>query len=207
MSVTLNASTWMHDNMNIIGNFNLRNLCMLGTHDSGMCKNVDGTIAPDCAVITQRKNILEQLQLGVRYFDIRPIIGGGKYHTGHYSNTSVGWLGGRGQSIEDIISEINFFCQNTAELLVLSLSHAYDTDNGYKNFNQNQWNGLFNELSKLKHLYIIGNNSNEDLTIIKLNKILIGKPSIIIVVRENTSLGDYACKGFYNASQYSLYDS
>lgn len=140
--------SWMADNIGALQFTKLRNLCMPGAHDAGMSTRGTGTAGVfDCNVLTQYQSILGQLNLGVRYFDIRPVISGGKYCTGHYSDTSnsvLGWQGANGQSIDDIVNNINTFTSAQNELIILYISHDVNTDVGrpYRSFTQNDYDGL-----------------------------------------------------------------
>ncbi len=104
-------SDWMQKNLSSLGNRQLRQLCILGSHDSGMSVVTGRTgFADSGIVITQSRDIGQQLALGARYFDIRPVIAGGAFKTGHYSKIPVnpiGWQGADGQTIQDIIRQIN----------------------------------------------------------------------------------------------------
>ncbi|MDR2672010.1 MAG: hypothetical protein LBC35_01680 [Coriobacteriales bacterium] len=125
-----------------------------------MFKRTGGTaFVTDGNTLTQSKSILEQLCLGVRFFDIRPVIGnGGKYLTGHYSGMQEilfwkGRLGADGASIEEVVSDINaFLSANPDEIIFLELSHAYNTDSGYGDFTAKEWSGLFTILANIKKL-------------------------------------------------------
>ena len=116
-------SSWMQDSMSTIGTKTLNDMCIPGSHDSGMSVSNNGTIgAAPCNTQTQTQSILGQLNLGARYFDIRPIVGSGQYFTGHYShvNSVLGMQGARGESIPDIISDINNFTATNNELIILN---------------------------------------------------------------------------------------
>ncbi|WP_224244333.1 hypothetical protein [Hyalangium gracile] len=61
--------------------------CGYITHDSGMSTLSSGTAFANAGnVITQTTSIFGQLTLGARYFDIRPVISGGQFSTGHYGH-------------------------------------------------------------------------------------------------------------------------
>nr|XP_024219454.1 uncharacterized protein LOC112211632 [Halyomorpha halys] len=94
----LDGSNWMKNNMDVLGSRTLRQISIAGSHDSGMFRLDGGTaFGTDCNVLTQYFNFWMQLKQGIRYFDIRPVIGnGGKYHTGHYNHIPGSWQGGNG---------------------------------------------------------------------------------------------------------------
>lgn len=196
-------SAWMHDNLDLLGGRDLRQICMPGSHDAGMDKNVNGTIAPDCAVVTQAMPISGQLACGVRYFDLRVIIGSGTYHTGHYDDSTH--LGGRGESFEEIINEVNDFTAYTRELVILQLSHSMDTDHDYAAFTTAQWNGLLDLLTaKMKHLYL---TTAADLTSLTLRDYIGTGPAVVIFVGDKTSINFANYPTIYAGSKFPMFDS
>lgn len=101
---------WMQKSLGSIGNRTLKAICMPGSHDAGMTTFNPGTAGANFAnTQTQILNIYDQLRYGSRFFDIRPVISDGVFVAGHYSEvgTSTVWLGGNGQSIADVISQVN----------------------------------------------------------------------------------------------------
>lgn len=219
-------TSWMQNNLNILGNRTLRQLCMPGSHDAGMSirgNSITGGAtagAFDCNVLTQTTGILGQLQFGARYFDIRPVIGGGQYFTGHYSpiiKDKVVWQGANGQSIQSVINDVNTYTAGNKELVVLYLSHDLNTDGigigdiFYPPFTQDEWNGLLEQLLGLNNLFIVNNPANVDLTMLQLSNFIGGNSAAVIVVVDPSgsgiSLGDYANKGFYTASNFTVYNN
>ncbi len=212
-----NAASWMQDNIGRYGSRKLIDLCMTGSHDSGMSVLTGHTAgANECNTLTQSNGIGQQLQLGARYFDVRPVIASGQYKTGHYSGVPVlGAQGGNGQTMADIIQEINAFTATHEELIILKLSHDLDTDSqtrnpNYPDLNQQQWNELFSQLSGLNHLY--GNTDKE----VKLPELTLGDyigaptAAVVVVVDPSDSgitLGDYQGRGFFPMDAFPLYDS
>ena len=153
-----NWSTWMQANLATLGGRTLRQLCMPATHDSGMSQigSCRGAIADNTQ--TQTQGILGQLTQGARYFDIRPVISDGIFVTGHYGYVPAvkAVEGCNGQSIAGIISDINSFTSDRAELIILSLGGDWNTDVGgpnYRSLNQGEWNSLLQELQGINALY------------------------------------------------------
>lgn len=182
----------MSQNLRALGDLKLRNLCMPGSHDAGMSQLTHSTFGvTDLNAITQKSNIGQQLLSGVRYFDLRVIIGGGEYWTGHYEQSRC--LGGRGESIQTIIDAVNQFTEDNNELIILDLSHAMNTDNcgtllglfgnGYPDFKQDEWTRLFallfNPKTGLKHVF---KNKVADLTTLTLNSFIANGPAIVLRV-------------------------
>ena len=200
----------MSSNLASIGTYKLKNLCMPGSHDAGTSRNLQSTsLGKNCVVLTQQSNIYVQLYNGVRYFDIRIIIGSGQYHTGHYGYVpAVDRVhGGRGESISNIIYEINEFTSRYNELIILKFSHDFQTDEDYQAFNQEQWNGLYKQLLGINHRLHIETN---DLTDLQLNAFIgNGKPAVIIIITPKNSdmnLGSFDRHGFYLSRRFPLYD-
>lgn len=206
---------WMQQNLGMLGNRPLRHICMPGSHDAGM--SMFGThthLVSPSNTVTQTTGVLGQLQAGARYFDIRPVLSGGAYSTGHYSQVKIPlygptWLGANGQSISDIVQDVNNFTSSNQELVVLYLSHDLETDTGYGTFNQDQWNGLFSELANLNHLFVAPNSTSVDLTMLTLNQFIGSQAAVVVVVEPSSpgiSLGGYATMGFYTTANFSVYN-
>jgi hypothetical protein len=137
----------------------LRTMVVPASHDSGMSSYGSHTaFAFPCNTKTQTKSIHDQLVQGVRFFDVRPVISGGDYYTGHYSNLNhITDQGANGQSIDSVVNDVNTFMDATPDLVILRISSDLNTDapNGeYKPFNQAQYLGLLDRLSKLRHPYV-----------------------------------------------------
>lgn len=209
----------MQNNLDLLGKRNLRHICIPGSHDAGMSVRNGGTaFACDCNTLTQTSGILGQLQLGMRYFDIRPVIGGksGEYFAGHYTHIGLinSWQGANGQSIRSIIDDVNTYTACYKELVILYLSHDLNTNVGnskYRYFTQEEWNGLFAQMKALNHLFIADNPANVDLTMLTLNDFISNNRAAVIVVvdpeNKNISLGDYASQGFYMAKNFLVYNN
>lgn len=181
------TESWMQDHLPLLGNVPLNNMCMVGTHDAGMSVRTSGTpFGRPCNTLTQTTSVGGQLKLGSRYFDIRPVITGGHYYTGHYGYISAlnSWQGANGQSIASIINDINNFTANHNELIILNLSHCLNTDvgnNSYRSFNQDEWVQLFGILQSINHLY---DGENDDLTRKTLNHFIKDGPKVLVVVED-----------------------
>ncbi|KAI9866105.1 MAG: hypothetical protein M1813_001666 [Trichoglossum hirsutum] len=183
---------------------------MPASHDAGMSVlNGHTGGANEQNTVTQNLDIGGQLNSGARYFDIRPVIASGGFATGHYSDVSGVWQGGNGQSIDDIISRINSFLDRNQELVILSLSHTLDTDNGYQKFSQGQWNQLLWKLSGLKYRYVAPAGTS-DLSKLKLRDFIGAGPKVLLILdgdAAKVNLGAFARQGFYNSSQLSVFNT
>ena len=102
--------------------------------------SIGGSIASN--TMTQESDILGQLNAGARYFDIRPVWVESDYYTGHYSKLGDNWAGSAGQSIAEVIDDINTFTSSNSELVILYLSHTIDFSNNGVPFDDDTWNNV-----------------------------------------------------------------
>jgi len=204
--------SWMQSNMSLLQERTLREICIPGSHDSGMSIYTSGTTGTnDCNTLTQSTGIKGQLQYGARYFDIRPVISAGQYFTGHYGDLPLvdAQAGANGQSIQSVIDDVNMFTKDNNELVILYLSHDLNTDLGFKAyapFTQDEWNDLFHQLTGIYNLFFTQAN---DLTMLKLRDFIGGNraAAVVVVVEANgISLGNYANRGFYTPAHFRLYN-
>lgn len=130
-------SRWMTDDEEV-RNRTLDKITMLGSHDSGMSVHTYGTKfgTPD-NTLTQVYDIAGQLNRGARYFDIRPCFLHGSLSCannrnvfcGHFSDILVlGLQGATGQYLEEIVEQVNEFCKDKKELVILDISKALSID-------------------------------------------------------------------------------
>ncbi|PRD56658.1 hypothetical protein [Sphingobacterium gobiense] len=207
----IDPSRWMEQTLGRIGDFPLKDISIPGSHDAGMYTRNGGTaFGRDCNTLTQTGSVGQQLVNGARYFDIRPVIAAGKYMTGHYSKIiDATWQGANGESISDIIKEVNSFTEGRKEIVILNLSHTLNTDVGntsYRAFNDEEWTTLFQQLAGINKLLF---SDKADLTQVKLNELLSNDSKVIIVVEGLNSgkLGAYYRKGFYTTKEFNVYNS
>ncbi|NWD66425.1 hypothetical protein HX870_02160 [Pseudomonas gingeri] len=110
----------------------LNDVVMPGSHDAGMCKTESsGSLGGGgSSAETQRLSIVEQLNAGSRYFDLRVHRrANGDYHFGHFSNDSNS-LGAFGERVEVVLDGIKSFLQtNAKECVILKWSHTGDLIN------------------------------------------------------------------------------
>lgn len=211
-----NVSTaWMAVNLPYIGCLNLQQLTIPGSHDAGMSEINYPAGGNSENAQTQSLNIYNQLVAGVRYFDIRPTISHKDYYTGHYSKVAGKNFGANGQSIADIISDINrYLSYNQNELIILELTHSSFTDDEYQPFNDAQWhNLLFKFYQDLHHLYT--GYGDKVLTTIPLSEFIKDGPAVVIINNERDidwlrdrkflNHGFYSSKG--NSNQFPSYNS
>ncbi|EJD45735.1 PLC-like phosphodiesterase [Auricularia subglabra TFB-10046 SS5] len=214
---------WMQASLGLLGSRTLRQLCMPGSHDSGMGERNTGTAgAFDCNILTQNAIIAKQLTAGARYFDLRPVISGGQFYTGHYSLIEVGstrtWQGANGQSFVAIVQQINDFTARCGELIILNISHELNTDLGnanYAAFTQAEWDRFLGMLqSSIRNLWIApaGTGTSIDLSAQTLRTYIgSGRAAVLVMFAPSdggkVSLSSqFAGKGFYMYRQLNAYD-
>ncbi|KAF3036046.1 hypothetical protein E8E12_004178 [Didymella heteroderae] len=192
----------------------LKHICMPGSHDAGMGTFSPGTVGAHFAnTQTQYLDFKGQLIGGSRYFDLRPVLSGGKWVAGHYSGLKVGeddvWVGGNGQPVDDIIQQVNDFTAEYQELIIINLSHTLDTDSDYKDLNQDQWNSLFDKLKGINNRYTVNNPGDTDFSTKVLGDFITDRASVFVVAQlpSGIELGDYAKQGFFASNSFPFYDS
>lgn len=212
------AEAWMQASYDRIECLTLRELAMPGSHDSGMSQFNGGRGgASPTNVQTQALDIGGQLRAGARYFDVRPVIAGGHWATGHYTpNKILGWLGGNGQSIASIIEQVNNFTASNNELIILDLSHGLDTDNFDGDLNnhltQENWNDLMTVLLQLNHR-LSGFNSSGNLSVMPISDFIETRPAVVVIVRDkvkgggNVDLSTVTQAGFFQDSALPIYNN
>ncbi|KAK5210406.1 hypothetical protein LTR41_004074 [Exophiala xenobiotica] len=198
---------WMEQNLPTIGCLTLQDIVLPGSHDAGISEINYAHGGNAANTQAQFLNIEGQLQAGIRYFDIRPSISHGQFYTGHYTDQ----LGANGESIADIISDINSFtAKGFNELIILELSHSLDTDNDYDAFDDTQYSNLLTQISKnLKHLYT--GHGSDLLTTVPLSDFISSGPAIVVICDERDknwlSANKFLNKGFYGPGQLPVYNN
>ena len=99
------------------------------------------TPAGPCNTRNQTKSIFWQLQSGIRYFDLRPVVYNNNMYTGHYSEIA-GFRGCLGPTISEILSDVASFMQSSNDLVLLKFSHYYDRDKDIAGFSDDQMDAL-----------------------------------------------------------------
>ncbi|MFN8396031.1 MAG: hypothetical protein U0176_15445 [Bacteroidia bacterium] len=199
-------STWMGDSAQIQAKA-LRQLVFPGSHDAGMAITQDCTSSGrTCNTRTQFIDIGQQLEMGSRYFDLRPALYQGAFFTGHYSDTEVpiiGIQGCNGQSLGEILDQTAAFLLRTQqEVAILKFSHYYDKDNDKFGFNSEQMQALIDlVLQKLPGLLFV-NTTDSRLADIALSGITANGSRAIAVFDEIGALADPSA-GIYSYADYN----
>ncbi|EEU36241.1 uncharacterized protein NECHADRAFT_87106 [Fusarium vanettenii 77-13-4] len=125
----MSSPGWMQNHRHLIGDRILSKICLPSAHDAGTYHLRFGTVGGD------------QLHLGVRHLDIRATYAflPGSFHRpfsgtqsgwycGHYTpegqKFGVGWQGGSGASIDELVEQVNEYTRDHAELVILKISHV-----------------------------------------------------------------------------------
>ena len=201
-------TSWMQNSLKFLGERSLREICMPGTKNSGM--SIVGTHSPHVSMFSLKSQCVSvggQLDFGVRYFDIKPVFSAEGFHAGNYTKIKGIFSGGIGQSIESVISDVNAFTAKIKELVILDISQDLNVMDGFKEFEQKEWNLLLAQLMNIKNLFIHP-NPMVDLTHLRLGEFIGGKKAAVVVVIRPTQhqieLGKFQNKGIYVAGNFPL---
>jgi hypothetical protein len=122
--LVFDRANWIGDNFTKLRATKLRELVLPAAHDAGKY---------DHGLQTQKLNILQQLSIGVRWFDLRLIVDDGKIKIHH--NVYVG------VDFQDILDDVRRFMQDHHELVILKLSHFTNFDERFDKTSANR-NGI-----------------------------------------------------------------
>lgn len=132
----------MQQHLNLLRNRTLSQICLPSAHDAGTYHLRFGTAGGGKnVVLTQTKSISDQLHLGVRHLDIRATyailpasfhnsLSGTQtgWYCGHYTpegqKFGIGWQGGSGASIDELVEQVNEYTRDHAEVVIIKISHV-----------------------------------------------------------------------------------
>ena len=136
--IVKDCSDWMKDLSPYINNLNINNIVLPGTHDSGTSSVTSSSpFSPDAADVikkinwmgpgtvaglakTQDKNIKQQLELGVRYFDLRVAPNPNSNNELYFVHSKYG------DSVSMTIKDIKSFLEkHDREVIILDFQHFY----------------------------------------------------------------------------------
>ena len=172
--------TWMKE---VNGNKKIKELSIPGTHDSGSTHSF-----LDVSGICQTLSIKDQLNVGVRFFDIRLQMDNNKFKIVHsFVDQKL--------SFDSVIKDMTTYIRNNpSEFLIMSIKEEADSINSYKDFNT-----LFKEYCS-SYLDVI----SYDSTLPEHIKDARGK--IYILSRFNTDIGISAYSGWKDDATFELND-
>lgn len=147
--MSIDSSNWMSDALAHWGNRPLHRLVLPASHHSGLYQIADSV--PDaehggpnaCIMRRQTGTILDQLEAGIRFFDIRPVLWHDTFHTGHYRRATPGYEGCNGTTLNQFFAQVAAFLRDTDELVVLKFSHSFNRDTGRPGFDAAAFARLF----------------------------------------------------------------
>jgi hypothetical protein len=221
----------MKDERPQLKDLTLRDVMWPGSHDAGMSFAKDLTLGASTGnVVTQMHTIREQLDLGIRLFDIRPNIKHNKLICAHvnFCGDVLRWQGGFGESIADVVNGINDFTSaHVGECVIL---HVHDFCGfsadvpdypdpatskwkegywDYKNFSHEQWERLYKELEQLQGLFMVPEKSKAShLSTYKWVDVVPENGSTVIVVMSNSRgeeeqhMSARQGRGFFKSDQW-----
>jgi hypothetical protein len=147
-----NTTGWMGQlNAHTNGKFfdqTFSQVCLPGSHDTGMSVITRSTATSTSGnTQTQTLNMLQQLEAGARYFDVRPAFwdketwdNDGMLYAGHFGIVVSSIQGSLGQDIISLLEQVSSFATaNKNEIVILKFSH-YDSQDG-TSFGTDQMNG------------------------------------------------------------------
>jgi len=201
-------SNWMSDNLALLGNHELKSVVIPGSHNTGMytiqdCTQILGFGANACntQTQTQTQSMLQQLQSGVRYFDLRPVIYNSTFYTGHYSKTEAVVLGCNGALISDILADVKTFMESSSDLVILKFSHYYDRDDEIFKFSETQMQDLACEVSNQLADYLY-NQPAGNLAEVTINGYISAGGKVLAVFDDLPSTIPGQCKGIYSYADF-----
>ncbi|KAF3810801.1 hypothetical protein GCG54_00002978 [Colletotrichum gloeosporioides] len=174
------SQQWMQLHNATLGNLPLKHITLPSSHDAGTSyvhNNLRTELGLDDMVLTQTRSILDQLNLGVRYLDIRPVLtsksstqDAPSWHCGHYTNVgdAVGVQGASCVPIQKVVDDINTFTRKNPELVVIHIkrtqrihiSPATSSDplggkSTEREPTQREWEDFFGLLKRLENLHTV----------------------------------------------------
>ena len=216
------ASSWMQQHRATFGKRPISKLCIPESHDAGTSVlRHSSKYGKESQVLTQTKSIYEQLNLGVRRLDIRPALttGGGTFWDNPFGNSfedlacghwtgeamPLGWQGGNCVKIRDLVTDLNRFTKDNAELVFVDINHYYRIHlEGIRNEKSDpsnaDWGDLLGELSRIDNLFTTIRAGGRDIPLddFHLDKYIgDAKAAVVVLVdsyHDNESLFD---KGFW----------
>ncbi len=218
----LHSHNWMgnmFDTIEDFGNRKLSQIALPGSHDTGMNEDDIGSCdmgGRSCNTATQREDIEGQLNLGARYFDIRPKVeqdnSGLYWRTGHVSSIVDATAGCLGEDKFSIINSLQAFFEDdkhSKELVILKIAHCTNppqtADAGaYARCTDSQRSEMAHNLAG--HLGDLLVKGEVDLNNMTLNEILENGNIILVVqgVRDRDN-GIYRW-GHGSSDDYYIYD-
>lgn len=186
----LDTSTWMD---RLDSDTKLNGIVMPGSHDAGMSQtdHCGGGAQLNCGIIqTQALNILQQLEAGSRYFDIRVDYDNRELVTYH----RTGDAGCNGQSLAAVLDQsLEFIQSHRSETFILKFSHIRTNRNNEREIKDR----IDQFLADIKYRAYLFTQSKSD---VNLAKIALGdcRGKIILVFDYPEHIGARAARFRYH---------
>jgi hypothetical protein len=127
-----NTCDWMNELITAHPDVTLSDICLPGSHDAAMyitqhCTAFTGPANTQTQYLTMKN----QLEAGLRIYDVRPVLYKGEYYTEH--STKCDGLGCKGDMMKNLLHDVRAFVEAHHELVILNLSHfchSSPTDSG-----------------------------------------------------------------------------
>ena len=205
-----NVSNWMGQMKDILDDRKLKNVCLPGSHDSGMSYTHTCHFGNDCNTRTQKFDIAGQLENGARYFDLRPLFDtpSGDWYFAHADLNAGTLYGCYGESVDNALYNVKHFFEkpeNKDELVILKFSHCFDKE---RLLGQSRECAYWHvrELEDLIEYYLeplMVKCDNCDLRQMTLKQIKALGNVIVIETTANSGPED----GFFTSSDVAIYDN
>jgi len=174
-----NPATWMQDLL-LPGrlSYSLQDVVIPGSHDAGMSVltatgGQQGSTINGCNTLTQTLHIRQQLEAGIRMFDLRVGTFEKQLYAKHCSSDCMADAigGGYGEKLSTILQDMHeFLKKNRQEILILSFSHFCEKETPVKDLADTLIRSLGTEL-----IYKKGSKPLRSVTLGELaGKVLIG---------------------------------
>lgn len=198
--LVLNTKRWMSV---LDDSLTLKDICIPGSHDAGMYETSQ-KYAPGLG-LTHSMNFKQQLEFGIRYFDLRPQFwstntGDDRYYAYHGLAT--------GPKIKNILNDIESFFDSQdgkSESVIIGIS-------SYKDFNETVKREFLELIVKYLGSYIFKLPTNRNISSLKLSEV---RGKIIILqdlgsteyktLTTNNNLGNYFSESTFNANVFDKY--
>lgn len=201
----------------------LQQFVITGSHDAGMYDVFSGqctAAANSSNTQTQRSSIKKQLEAGSRYFDIRPVInigwGSSDMYVGHYSKVGPVYEGCPNAKMDDILSQVKSFIENSNDLVVLNFSHYLDyggtLGTAKEHFSGTQFQQLVNKVTNTLGTWLYTGPipaTAGKLTDVPLNAFIGNDGGKILVIFSENNGEDFVSnpsQGLYSSTDFPLYD-
>ena len=130
-SDSANTCNWMSDLLKTYPSqsITLANICLPASHDACMYLTQHCTaFANSGNTQTQYLPMKQQLEAGLRMFDVRPWYFENDFYAHH--STHCDGLGCKGDQLKNVLSQTREFLESHAELVIINLSHFCHTSAG-----------------------------------------------------------------------------